>query len=610
MAESFDYIIVGGGTSGLVLANRLSEDADIRVLVIEAGSDQRDNPSLSTPGLIPGAYTHDGFIWPFKSVPQEQLNNRHLRQDTGKVLGGSSLTNFLVVMHPSRCSLDNWKALGNQSWGFDDLSPYLRKFSTFHAPNDALRKGLPSGFRYYQHELTGDGPVQCSFDDDYSILNEGWMGTFTRLGLELKTDPRTGKAVGAFQGASSIEPKSNTRSSAATAYYTPAVAGRPNLKVLMEAHAKKIVTSERDGLVVATGVQFIERDGHVSTASAKKEVIISAGSLRSPQMLELSGIGDRVLLESLGIPVVIENPNVGEHMQDHLMTSQQFPAREGVPSSDRMRDPAVFQKAADEYANTRGGPLASLGISVAYVPLSDKAGVMPSDRRKALFDQYLTGGPSPESTLEREFKLTRALLETQEEPSIQYMCLPGSLTVTPFPDTLTDMFTPTAPYDCIGIMGLLNHPFSRGSVHISSADASAPPTWDPKYCSHPLDVELMARSVQFVDLVAQTAPFADLIDPAHPRVPDLDVDDIEQAREVVRSRTVPCFHICGSCRMLPRRLGGVVDERLRVHGTANLRVVDASIFPLIPLGNIQTTVYAVAERAADLIKEDRKNASV
>ncbi|KAI1116338.1 hypothetical protein F5Y14DRAFT_78739 [Nemania sp. NC0429] len=610
MSESFDYVIVGGGTAGLVVAARLSEDADVSVLVIEAGADKRTDPALETPGLVAGAYADDRFIWPFKSTPQAELNGRHLRQDTGRVLGGSSLTNFMMAMFPSRTNLDTWAKMGNKGWTFDDLAPYFRKFSTSHPPSETIRKTL-GGLSYYREDLAGDGPIQLSFDDQYSVMNENWFKTFAELGLEMKTDPRTGKAVGAFQNSSTILSGTNTRSSSVTAYYTDEIAKRPNLKVLTETIVQRITTATRDGLVVATGVEVKDKEGKVSTITAGKEVVLAAGTIRTPQLLELSGIGDRDVLEGLGIDVLIDNPNVGEHMQDHLMTSQQFPVKAGYPSADGLRDPAKFQSAFEQYASTKQGPLAGMGTSVAYVPLADRGGIMTQADRKALFDKYLSSnGPAPTPAQKREFRLIRELLETETEPAIQYLCFPGSLTVTTHPDTLTDMFTSHAPYDCIGIMALLNHPFSRGSVHVSSRDASDPPTWNPNYCSHPLDLEILARTVGFVEKIVNTPPYSDMIDPALKRLPDATGDDVETAKEIVRARTVSCFHIAGTCRMLPRELGGVVDERLIVHGTSNLRVVDASMIPLEPLGNIQTTVYAVAERAADFIKESRKAGGV
>ncbi|KAI1331757.1 hypothetical protein F5Y16DRAFT_243319 [Xylariaceae sp. FL0255] len=605
MSETFDYIVVGGGTSGLVVAARLSEDADVKVLVIEAGADKRNDPALQTPGLVAGAYADDRFIWPFRSVSQPELNGRHLRQDTGKVLGGSSLTNFMMVMFPSKTNLDTWGKMGNKGWSFDDLAPYFRKFSTSHPPSQAIRETL-GGLGYYQEDLTGDGPVQLSFDDQYSIMNEKWFKTFAELGLEMKTDPRTGKAIGAFQNSSTIESKTNVRSSSVTAYYTEEIAKRPNLKVMMETTVQKITTTVRDGLVVATGVEIKDKEGKTSSISASEEVVLAAGTIRTPQMLELSGIGDRDLLECLGIEVLVDNPNVGEHMQDHLMTSQQFPVKKEYPSADGLRDAEKFKSAFEQYATSRQGPLAGMGTSVAYVPMADRGGIMTPEDRKALFDKYLVGGPALSPVQKREFKLLRELLETEQEPAIQYLCFPGSLTVTPHPDTLTDMFTSHAPYDCIGIMALLNHPFSRGNVHITSTDASVPPSWDPKYCTHPLDLEILARTVGFVEKIVNTAPYKDMVDTELKRLPDAKGDDLEVAKEIVRGRTVSCFHIAGTCRMLPKELGGVVDERLIVHGTSNIRVVDASMIPLEPLGNIQTTVYAVAERAADFIKADRK----
>ncbi|KAI1816239.1 hypothetical protein GGS20DRAFT_583618 [Poronia punctata] len=608
MSESFDYIVVGGGTSGLVVAHRLTEDVDVRVLVIEAGGDKRNDPALQTPGLVAGAYADDRFVWPFHSTPQAELNGRHLRQDTGKVLGGSSLTNFMMAMFPSRTNLDAWGQMGNKGWSFDHLAPYFRKFATSHPPSESMRKTL-GGMAYYQDDMKGDGPIQLSFDDQYSVVNEKWFETFAKLGLEMKTDPRTGRAVGAFQNSSTIETETNVRSSAVTAYYTSEVAGRPNLQVLLETTVQKVTTEVRDGQVVGTGVIIKDKDGQTTTYIADREVILAAGTVRTPQLLELSGIGDRVLLEKLGIDVLIDNPNVGEHLQDHLMISQRFPIKKEYPSADRLRDAAKFQSAFEQYATSNQGPLAGMGTSVAYVPLADRNGVMSPADRKALFDKHLNSGPSPSPTQKREFKLIRDLLEAEQEPAIQYLCFPGSLSVTPHPDTLTDMFTSTLSYDCMGILALLNHPFSRGSVHISSADVSAPPTWDPNYCSHPLDLEILARTVGFVEKIADTPPYSDMIDQTLERVPRDTGGDLEAAKEVVRSCTISCFHIAGTCRMLPRGLGGVVGEDLIVHGTSNIRIVDASMIPLEPLGNIQTTVYAVAERAADLIKESRKAAS-
>ena len=222
----------------------------------------------------------------------------------------------MMAMFPSRTNIDTWAKMGNKGWSYDDLAPYFKKFATSHPPSEAIKKTL-GGLSYYQEDLKGDGPIQLSFDDQYSIMNENWFKTFANLGLEMKTDPRTGRAIGAFQNSSTIESGKNTRSSSVTAYYTEEIARRPNLKVLLETTAQKIVTETRNGQVVATGVVVKDKDGKTSTLSANREVILAAGTIRTPQLLELSGIGDRELLEGLGINVVIDNPNVGEHMQDH-----------------------------------------------------------------------------------------------------------------------------------------------------------------------------------------------------------------------------------------------------------------------------------------------------
>ncbi|KAJ3564167.1 hypothetical protein NPX13_g7937 [Xylaria arbuscula] len=270
MSESFDYIVVGGGTAGLVVAARLTEDTNVRVLVIEAGGDKRSDPALETPGLVAGAYQDDRFIWPFQSTPQVELHGRHLRQDTGKVLGGSSLTNFMMAMFPSRTNIDSWAKMGNKGWSYDDLAPYFKKFATSHPPSEAIKKTL-GGLSYYQEDLKGDGPIQLSFDDQYSVMNEKWFKTFANLGLEMKTDPRTGRAIGAFQNSSTIESGKNTRSSSVTAYYTEEIARRPNLKVLLETTAQKIITEARNGQIVATSVVVKDKDGKASTLAANRE---------------------------------------------------------------------------------------------------------------------------------------------------------------------------------------------------------------------------------------------------------------------------------------------------------------------------------------------------
>ncbi|KAK1753791.1 hypothetical protein QBC47DRAFT_430764 [Echria macrotheca] len=597
--DKFDYIIIGGGTAGLAMASRLSEDTDITVLVIEAGRDHRANPLVQTPGLVAALYGNDEYDWNFLSAPQPSLHNRQINQARGRMLGGSSALNFMMLLYPSRGIMDAWAALGNEGWDYDSLSPYLRKFATVHAPPQAARDVV--GLTYHDEASidAGEGPIHVSFSEGYGPTNKAWMETFKGLGLEVKTDPRTGTALGAFQNPASIDPATKTRSYAANGYYSPEVAGRKNLVVMTETLVKRIVFDTSGDEVVATGVEISTKDGETRTASANLEVILAAGALQTPQILELSGIGGKELLEKHGIPVVIDNPHVGEGMQDHPIVCQSFEVADGVPSADMLRDPAVLQAFMGMYQSGGEGPLGQSTISVAYTPLVDGSGPLPADKVNSLLAGH-TG------TTDRQ-EAVKSLLRAGEAAH-QYLLFPSQITITEQPASMAAHIIPTQPENYITVMTILNHPLSRGSVHITSNDIRTLPTWDPKYNVDNLDMEVLARAVQFVErLVEPSSPFGQLLKKEGKRIPEISGDNLEDAREIVRQRQISVYHVAGSCAMLPREKGGVVDSRLRVYGTRNLRVVDASVFPLEPSGNIQSVVYAVAERAADVVKQDRRS---
>ncbi|KAL0940557.1 Versicolorin B synthase 2 [Colletotrichum truncatum] len=593
----FDYIIVGGGTAGLVVASRLSEDSDVRVLVIEAGADQSTNPLVLTPGLVAGVYGKDEYDWNFTSVPQPNLNNRRVNQPRGKMLGGSSALNFMLMLYPSRNVMNAWGSLGNEGWDFDSLAPYFRKFATDHPPPQSAKDVV--GLDYHDPTLSGNGPLQVSFGEGYNPMNAAWMGTFANLGLGVTGDPRSGKAFGAFQNPCSIDPKTKTRSYAASAYYTSEVAKRPNLVVVTEAVVKKINFDTANGDVVATGVQVVAKDGQEKTVSAKIEVVLSAGTFHTPQLLELSGVGGKQLLDTYNIPVVIDNPNVGENVQDHPIVCQSFEVNDGVPSGDGLRDGNILNAVVGQYQATREGPMGQSIISAAYTPLADANGIVSDDEKKQLFANHTDQLSSPSA------KIVQSLVQSSTEPSTEYLLFPSQITISDHPKNMAEYILPSLPENYITVMTILNHPFSRGTVHITSPDYKVLPVWDPRYNSNTLDLELLARNVQFVERIVGTEPFGNLLKPGGKRLPEIKGDDLESAKDIVRQRQISVFHVSGSCAMMPREQGGVVDARLRVYGAKNLRIVDASIFPIEPLGNIQSTVYAVAEKAADIIKEDR-----
>ncbi|ETS81086.1 hypothetical protein PFICI_06088 [Pestalotiopsis fici W106-1] len=605
--EQFDYVVVGGGTAGLVIASRLSEDPEVSVLVLEAGPDNSSDPFVLTPGLVAAQYGQEKYDWNFSSEPQPNLNNRRINQARGRQLGGSSALNFNMLLYPSQANIDAWEKLGNAGWSYNDLLPYFKKFSTTHVPPASALENSDME-RYHDNSLNGNGPLHVSYGEGFTkAFNGAWMDTFSTLGLQNKADPRTGKALGAFQNPSTIDPSTKTRSFAATAYLTPDVRQRSNLTIRCSTVVDKILLEQRGDTVAATGVA-ISVDGKTQHIGARSEVILAAGALQSPQILELSGIGDASLLKKHGIPVVIDSPNVGENLQDHAIVVQSFEVADGVPSGDVLRDPAVLNALIQLYSTSGGeGPLGQSTISVAYSPWSNGAGPLSAESKKALLDAHL---PASDPRTTDSALAVRAIIENPSEPAVEYLLFPSQVTINQEPVNMAEIITPSRPENYITVMTMLNHPFSRGSVHITSADVHTKPSWDPKYMSHPLDMQVLAQNVEFVERIVSTEPFSAILKQGGKRAPETVATDFEKAKEIVRSNQISVFHVSGSCSMLPREQGGVVDGRLRVYGTSNLRIVDASVFPLEPLGNIQATVYAVAEKAADFIKEDRKSATV
>ncbi|KOC07415.1 putative aryl-alcohol dehydrogenase [Aspergillus flavus AF70] len=602
--QPYDYIIVGAGVGGLVLASRLSEDANTTVLLVEAGPNHMGDPRIETPGLLGAMMGNPDFDWDYLTEPQVYANNRQLGQPRGRMVGGSSALNFSLVMYPSRANFEAWESLGNDGWGPDAMAPYLRKFHTYTPPSETT-SALLSVDKYMNAENQGDqGPLPISHLDIYTPWNRAWDDTFARLGWNNHADPIAGRKVGSFTPPLSVDGKTGQRGYAG-AYYTQDVAERKNLHLLTETMVERVILKKADSRVTATGIQIRTKDGQQLEVSATREVIVSAGSLNSPQLLELSGIGAADLLQKHNIPVVLNLPAVGENLQDHCMSTVNFEVADPQTSADIARDPKVVQSLVELYEKTRTGPMTGIPVSVAYLPLVDHNGQVQREQIDDLLAQYLDSPQVKQISLGRQqqYKILRQMLRDDQTGSADYMFLVAQFNAKEGVNTMSYALSKDLPENYINILVLHNHPFSRGSIHIQSANAGDKPIYDPKYLSHPLDLEILARHTQFLDKIASTEPFSSLLKPGA-RVPKAAVDlaDLDTAKEVVKDRLFHCCHPVGTCAMMPAELGGVVDNQLKVHGTHNLRVVDASIFPLELSGTIQATTYAVAERAADIIR--------
>lgn len=273
-----------------------------------------------------------------------------------------------------------------------------------------------------------------------------------------------------------------------------------------------------------------------------------------------------------------------------------------------MRDDKIVQAVLDQYKTSSKGPLSGTPLTFAYTPLVERTGIVPQPDVQELLQVYLDNTSVDYSlpSLCQQHDMLRKQLQNPQESTLEFMYIPLQLNGHPDggPTDMTRLFSKTHDGNYISIVAMLMHPFSRGNIHITTSDPKAQPRIDPRYLSHPMDMEMLAGAIEFTKLIAKTSPFTDLLKSNGRQIPSVEGEGREEAKRIVRERLFTAFHPSGTCAMLPHDNGGVVDSRLRVYGTTNVRVVDASVFPIEPLGHLQSTVYAVAEKAADLIKAD------
>jgi choline dehydrogenase-like flavoprotein len=508
----------------------------------------------------------------------------------------------MTAMFPSRKIFDIWAELGNPDWDAAGLAPYLKNFQTFNAPDRTVAKDL-SLDHYMDYSLYGvEGPIHTNIPNWNLPLTKIWADTWKNLGQLANKDPITGEAKGAYTPAAYIDSKTARRSHAGVAYWEPA-SRRGNLTLSTGAMVEKIILKkDSTGTVFATGVQYkVEGKDHSLIAQARKEVILSAGAFNSPALLEISGIGDDRLLKTLGIDLVISNPNVGENLQDHPMAWLQFDASDEY-SLDSLKDPEKAGKAFQDYLDKKTGPLSVIFNAGGVQPL---VGLITANDKEELQNIVTEHKIYHDETISNAQKMQRNhLLSIMLDPQDSTCHIAG--VGAGLAGMLGQQVESKAAQ--LSIVVALLHPLSRGSTHIRSSDARKPPKIDPKYLSHPLDLEVFARHILHIKTLIKAQPLASVITPGGKTFP-AKMDTLDDAKAWAKKGTGTQYHPSGTCAMMPREMGGVVNNRLLVHGTSNLRVVDASIFPIIQKGPFVSSVYAVAEKAADIIKQDLKRAS-
>lgn len=544
-----DYIIVGAGSAGCVLANRLSENGKHHVTLLEAGGSDR-RFWIKVPIGYGKTYFDERVNWKYNTAPNDALNGRSSYWPRGKVLGGSSSINAMVYIRGARSDFNDWAAAGNPGWDYDGVLPYFVKSvdSDFaRAAEDTASDASDSQNRFHR---TGGPLTITNTENQVHPLCDTWLAAASEYGFAHTDDFNGATMEGA--GIYPITTRKGVRASTSAAFLDPA-RKRGNLDIITRAQAQKILFKGKR----AVGIEYTDaRTKRSRKLVARREIILSAGAINSPQLLELSGIGQKDILERNNIAPVLINDNVGEHLQDHIGINYYYRSR--VPTLNDSLSPLSGKiREGIKYILTRRGHL-SLSVNQA-------GGFVRSNPAR------------PHPNLQLYFN------------PISYTTSPSDKRPLMHPDPWSGFLLSFQP--C--------RPGSRGSTHIQSSEYSESPMIKPNYLDTNEDIADVLEGCHLMRDLAATPSLAAVIESETHPGPSINTD--EELLDDFRKRADTVFHPCGSCAMGPNADSTVVDSDLKVHGIENLRVVDASIFPNITSGNTNAPTIMVAEKAADLI---------
>lgn len=565
----YHQIVVGGGTAGLAVASRLSQGLpDDCVLVIEAGPDGRDDQRIYIPGLR-GSTFGGPLDWSLPTVSQPAANNRSILHNRGKVLGGSSALNLLAWDRASVKEYDSWEELGNPGWNFQNMYPAMLKVENFQRQNGTAQYGT-EGVAY-------GGPVQIGLVENPPPHTQAGIPTMKNLGIAENLESLKGSSIGVEYQPAMQRFSDHTRSYSVD--YLPRAG--PNLVIMYNSTVRKVnlIKNRATGITLVDGTEIV----------AKKEVIVSGGSLLSPKILELSGIGQKSVLENAGVQQIIDLPGVGENLQDHLRIQATYELNPDILGLDILKYNAT--RAAIELDLWKRGKTSLYQYAGSLYSFLKWNQAMDDDSKLQELAQQSADQLNPVD----QAKLALISNKDSGAPDIEIIFSDGYIGTRGYPANGTAGYGKQYGTLLAGIM----HPLARGYVHINSSDPAAKPTIDPRYLSTAYDLEATIQAAKFLRKIANTAPYKDLWVKEYD--PGSTTETGAQWEQYVRDNVFTFYHPLGTCAMLPKEDGGVVDSQLQVYGVKGLRVVDASVIPMIISAHIQTAVYGIAERAAEMI---------
>ncbi|KAM0546772.1 hypothetical protein ACHAPJ_010701 [Fusarium lateritium] len=563
VADTYDYIIVGGGTAGGALATRLSLGLPkLKILLLEAGPAALDDVRINVPGMR-GSILGTSNDWNFSSIAQAGLDGRSISVNRGKVLGGSSAMNFLCYDRSSSTEYDAWGELGSPGWNWKTMIHGMTKSENFTG---------------HDGDVHGrNGPIKSTYNRIIPDVLEPWQSVVNKLGVPTNDGGSLGgDPIGVMFQPTNIDVTNYTRSYSANSYLPKA---GPNLSVRTNTHVAKVLFS-KSNVLVATGVAL--QDG--TTIRARREVILSAGSIQSPGLLELSGIGQASVLAKAHVKELLDLPGVGENYQDHLRTSNTYRLKEGYESFDPMifdSEGTLAKEQFNLWLQNKVSWYDYTSSAYAFLNWAQVGNEISKKLIKLANDGFTRNGT------------------VVDKKKLQYL---GNPAIPQLELLLEANYVGAAGYPggkFITIFSSIMHPMSRGSVHINQRAPGGKPDIDLKYLTNEYDVHALIEGAKFARKVAETEPLRSFWEAETEPGPDVTTD--KQFRDFAIKTVNSFYHPIGTCAMLPKKDGGVVDSNLKVYGVKNLRVVDASIIPVQLSGHIQTAVYGIAEIAAEKI---------